>query len=655
MRKIVVALAIGLLITAGGMEATVQGAAAARAQPKVVIVVGAVEGLTSQYRAEGSAAAAEFAKYTSNVVKVFSPNATWAAVQAAAQGASVLVYMGHGNGFPSPYLPYLQTSKDDGMGLNASAAGTDNNKQYYGEAYMAELQLAPNAVVILNHLCYSAGNSEQGRGRPTLAVAKARVDNFASGFLRGNARAVIAEALGSITPYIDALFTKDETLDQLWKSMPNFHNNVTSWDSSRNPGYTSEIDPNLAHPESDGDVYYRSMVSLPGLTTTAIGAGVTYAPTTYRPITAVRLLDTRTGSGSTGKLVANTPRTFGVAGLKGIPTGATAVTGNVTVVGPTNSWAVYLGPVPIASPPTSTINFAKGETVANSLTVALSSTGTLSATYMSKAGNTTDLVFDVTGYYLPDKKGDTYHPLTPGRLLDTRSGNGLTGKLTANAPRTFTIWGRGGVPKSAKAVTGNLTVVNSSAGWAVYMGPAAVAKPTTSTISFTAGQVQGNGLTVELSATGTLSATYISTAGNTTDLVFDVTGYYTADLTGERYVPLTPVRLLDTRYANGLTGKLVANTPRSFAVRGRGGVPPSASGVSGNVTVVNASHPWAIYLGPVSTATPKTSTVNFRKGQTKSNGLTVALSAKGALSATYMATAGNTTDLVLDVTGYFAP
>jgi hypothetical protein len=30
-----------------------------------------------------------------------------------------------------------------------------------------------------------------------------------------------------------------------------------------------------------------------------------------------------------------------------------------------------------------------------------------------------------------------------------------------------------------------------------------------------------------LSATGTLSATYISTSGNTTDLVFDVTGYFT--------------------------------------------------------------------------------------------------------------------------------
>ncbi len=39
----------------------------------------------------------------------------------------------------------------------------------------------------------------------------------------------------------------------------------------------------------------------------------------------------------------------------------------------------------------------------------------------------------------------------------------------------------------------------------------------------------------------------------------------------------------------------------------------------------------------------------------KGNGLTVALGSNGTLSATYMSTGGNKTDLVFDVTGYFAP
>ena len=35
--------------------------------------------------------------------KVYSPYATWSAVKAALQGANIVVYLGHGNGFPNPY------------------------------------------------------------------------------------------------------------------------------------------------------------------------------------------------------------------------------------------------------------------------------------------------------------------------------------------------------------------------------------------------------------------------------------------------------------------------------------------------------------------------------------------------------------------------
>src|SRR5450759_3654883 len=267
MRKLAFAFAIALLASAGGLGTAVQRVDAIASQAKVVIVVGAVEGLTSSYRSYGDSAAASFSKYTSNIVKVYSPNATWANVQAAAAGASVLVYLGHGSGYPNPYIGYLQPNGDNGMGLNATAGNGDSNLKYYGENYMAQLNLAPNAVVFLNHLCYASGDSEPGNGKPTLLVAQTRVDGYASGFLRGNARAVIAEGMGSISPYIDALFSTNQTIDQMWKTYPGFHNNVTSWGSTRNTGYTSQIDPDYSHPQRDGDVYYRSLVSLPALTT----------------------------------------------------------------------------------------------------------------------------------------------------------------------------------------------------------------------------------------------------------------------------------------------------------------------------------------------------------------------------------------------------
>jgi hypothetical protein len=147
----------------------------------------------------------------------------------------------------------------------------------------------------------------------------------------------------------------------------------------------------------------------------------------------------------------------------------------------------------------------------------------------------------------------------------------------------------------------------------------------------------------------------MSFAGNTTDLIFDVTGYYTADATAATYVPITPARLLDTRVGDGLSGALPANTPATFQVSGRGGIPTYATAVSGNVTVVDETYSWAVFVGPVPTASPTTSTINFLKGDIKANGLTVALGSGGTLSVTYMSTTGQTTDLVFDVTGYFVP
>ena len=209
---------------------------------------------------------------------------------------------------------------------------------------------------------------------------------------------------------------------------------------------------------------------------------------------------------------------------------------------------------------------------------------------ISSGGQTTDLVFDVTGYFnTADSSGDTYNPMTPVRQLDTRVGNGLDGVLVAATPRTFSVAGQNGVPGNAVAVTGNVTVVGLSGGWAAYLGPEPLNAPTTSTVNFAGGQTAGNNLTVALSATGSLSATFMGPAGATTHMVFDVTGYYTADLTGAKFVPITPARLLDSRNGTGfLAGSFLANSPRTFTVAGQGGVPGSAKGVTGNITVVGA-------------------------------------------------------------------
>ena len=132
-----------------------------------------------------------------------------------------------------------------------------------------------------------------------------------------------------------------------------------------------------------------------------------------------------------------------------------------------------------------------------------------------------------------------------------------------------------------------------------------------------------------------------------------MTGYFVPDASGATFVALTPARLLDTRFGNGLSGTFSAGVPRTFQVSGRGGVPANAVAVTGNLTVTNQTKAGYVFLGPDPVANPTSSTLNFPLGDSRANGVTVALGADGSLSATYVA-AGATTDLIFDVTGYFA-
>ena len=77
--------------------------------------------------------------------------------------------------------------------------------------------------------------------------------------------------------------------------------------------------------------------------------------------------------------------------------------------------------------------------------MALGGTGTLSATYVADAGST-DLIFDVTGYFVPDLSGATFVALSPTRLLDTPGWQRPVGRVQPLQPRTFQVTGRGGVP-----------------------------------------------------------------------------------------------------------------------------------------------------------------------------------------------------------------
>jgi hypothetical protein len=260
LRKTAALLALALVVSLG---IAVPTASAALADTKVVIIVGATHGATAGYRADADQAYAEAIKYTSNVIRVYSPYATWANVKAAVAGASIVIYMGHGNGWPSPYTydPLFKTK--DGFGLNAKANQGDYNNQYYGEPYIATLDLAPGAIILLNHLCYASGNSEPGNPEPTLSVARQRADNYAAGFFKAGASAVIADGHSGAERYVRDLFTTHQTIDQMWRNQSNANGHFASFSSSRTPGAMVSQDPMTA---TSG--FYRSVaINTFGITT----------------------------------------------------------------------------------------------------------------------------------------------------------------------------------------------------------------------------------------------------------------------------------------------------------------------------------------------------------------------------------------------------
>jgi PKD repeat protein len=757
-------LALAMALAASAVMGPVPVRAGAAGQ-KVVVIVGPVGGgsIQTNYLNRGEQIADAAEALGATAVRVFSPNATYANARAAVNGANIIVFIGHGSGFPNPYTGTMIPAWTNGWGLNAIAGvdaydstghghtigGSHPSMLYCGEAALegkpkpssipaaqwcagGGITPAPGFAMVFSNACYAPGAGETEETTPTSeAVARQRVENFSRPYLALGgtyfasdlgSRSVVENILehphnswGDIyamsqgysesaqvhfphtrsagdeawlqrtsgpgglmsywyafagdpneapeptAPMVDFTASPTAGIEQLWVGFDNdtVTSGATTWAWDFNTDGTvdsTERNPSWVYPTAG--TYSVSLTATNALGTDSMTRSnyITVTapqPTTYVPVSPTRLLDTRNGNGLSGRFNANMPRTFQVSGRGGVPAGATAVTGNLTVTNQSNPGFVYLGPSPIKYPPTSALNFPLGDSRANGVTLALGPGGTLSATFAPTGS--TDLVFDVTGYFVPNTTGSTYFPLEPSRVLDTRDGTGLADPFSANTPRTFAVGGVAGVPANAVAVAANLTVTQQSMAGYLYLGPTATANPASSTLNFPVGDNRANNVILALGGGGTLSATYVA-SGGTAHLILDVTGYFVAGTSGARFVPLTPSRLLDTRYGNGLSGVFTEYSPRTFQVVGRGGVPASAVGVTGNLTVTMQTKNGAMYVGPNANANPPTSTLNFPIGDSRANGVTVALGAGGTLSPTYMTTWGTgTTHLVFDVTGYFKP
>lgn len=265
-RSAVLIVGLSLIVLASSAFVLVSPARAADARPgsaaaessgaparlKAVFIVGPAGPQTSSDLADAEALAVIAESYGMDVRRVFHPNATWEAVMANVQGANLVYYAGHGYGWPSPYTSKMTESRQNGVGLNSYAGSDTNTYTYYGaDVIRANWVLAPNSLVFLNHLCYSAGNGEPGMAIPSWDLARQRVDNFAAGFLAVGARAVFAYPYGRFNVTLRQLFTTDLTVEEMFRTAgtkPHPYYGWVGWDarkfdSVRTPGAKNFMDP----------------------------------------------------------------------------------------------------------------------------------------------------------------------------------------------------------------------------------------------------------------------------------------------------------------------------------------------------------------------------------------------------------------------------
>lgn len=227
--RLAIALVAALLL---GVLSAAPAAARAPA-PKVAIIVGPVgEELTPEYLTLAEMAAATAEARGARVARAYSPNATPENVVAAVEGANVIVYLGHGTGFPNPYSDTPNPAVVNGWGLQGPAAdGThsdvlsDGHLRYHGEAWLeANLRPAPGFVMIYSNACYAPGASEDGLPRPTEEEALAHVANYSRPMLALGASAYFAtDFYGGAAVLLDRLLGRGrQAFGRVFASEPHY-------------------------------------------------------------------------------------------------------------------------------------------------------------------------------------------------------------------------------------------------------------------------------------------------------------------------------------------------------------------------------------------------------------------------------------------------
>ncbi len=369
-----------------------------------------------------------------------------------------------------------------------------------------------------------------------------------------------------------------------------------------------------------------------------------------------RAVDTRPQYGGNGPIQGGTSQNFSISGSPACGTlpSAAAYSMNVTVVPQGTLGYLTIWPTGQPQPLASTLNSVDGRVKADAAITQAGTSGQVSV-YVT---NTTDVIIDVNGYFTPPAPSTlAFYPLPPCRVADTRTGTypGLgPPSLTHGMERDFPILNATGcnIPSTAAAYSLNFTVVPPGPLGYLTVWPTGQSKPTVSTLNDVGGLVIANAAIV---VAGTNSEVAVYPSDNT-DLVIDINGYFAAAGPGGlSFYGLTPCRVLDTRKVG--TGQPFGGTltPPVDVLNAGCSALSTSQGYVFNATVVPMGSLGYLTLWPDGEMQPVVSTLNATDGSITNN---MAIVPTNPMTTTGIidAYAGNgITQLILDLSGYFAP
>ncbi|BDC49415.1 hypothetical protein F183_A17310 [Bryobacterales bacterium F-183] len=273
----------------------------------------------------------------------------------------------------------------------------------------------------------------------------------------------------------------------------------------------------------------------------------------------------------------------------------------------------------------------------------------------NSAGNTSSPVWSfTTAASAPSStSGLRFVPIAPCRLVDTRNAAGPLGGpiMSPQSTRTFPLRTHSCIaPAVPAAYSLNITVVPSEPLGYITAWPAGQTQPLTSVLNSLDGRIKANAAIVPAGADAAISLF----ATNNTHIIIDVNGYFVSD-TGLAFYPVTPCRIADTRNATGSFGgpSMSPQQSRAFPVLSAPcGIPSTAQAYSLNATVIPKTASFGyLTLWPTGQSQPLASTLNAVTGTITANAAIVPAGSSGQVSAFVT----DSSDLILDINGYFAP